>query len=139
MNQQGCGSNHVPVTPAHSLDQTLEEDDPASGQDGVSEKLETMMWMLVDFSRRVQDIDDKQKNVSSPKVSPYTSHADRRAIHHHPSSTHEPDLPEAIRQRVQTGFGNCRSSQHPPLMRIPLQMRNSRLHRASGPHADRDP
>ena len=51
----------MPVTPVQAMDQTLEEDDPTSGQDGVSDKLVMMMWMLVDLSSRVQATEDKQK------------------------------------------------------------------------------
>ena len=52
--------NQVPVIPVQALDQTLQEDDPASGQNGVSEKLE-MIWVLVALSIRIQATEDKQK------------------------------------------------------------------------------
>ena len=94
--------SQVPVTPIQDLDQTIEEDSPASGQDGVSQTLHTMTKMLVDLSNRVQGTEDQQKEkAASPTARPSNSHHNRRrAVRCQLSSTQEPDLSATVRLRV---------------------------------------
>ena len=47
------GRKQVPINTVQDLDLTTEEEDVAIGQDGVSQKLETMMRMVADLSSRV--------------------------------------------------------------------------------------
>ena len=94
-------AKQVPVTSIQDLDQTSEEDQ-ASDQDVVSQKLDIMMNMLIDLSRRIQATEDHQREMAaSPAASPPTSHPGRRrARRHQPWPTEERDLPRKVRQMV---------------------------------------
>ena len=97
--------SQVSVTPVQDLGLITEEEGSATSRDRMSQKLETMMEMLVDLSHRIQAIEYQQmEKAASPTAlaSPSTSHADRRwtVVQCHPSLTHEPDLCEAARLRV---------------------------------------
>ena len=75
--------SQVPVTPVQELAQTVEDEDVASTQETMSQKLETMMEMLVDLSHRVKASKNQQRNRAASLIaSPCTSHPDGGRAQH---------------------------------------------------------
>ena len=90
--------NHrqISATPVQDMNLMTEEEEAAPSQDEVLQKLEAMMWMLVDLSSRVQAMEDQQREGAvSPTVSSSTSHPIRRT-RHQLSPTLELDLSEEV-------------------------------------------
>ena len=80
-----------------------EDENPVSGEDPVSHKLEIMMTILIDLTGRVQATEHQsRKKATTSPVSPSTTWVDQRRaqVCHQPSSSEEPDLSKAVRDRV---------------------------------------
>ena len=102
--------NHVPVATTRVLEKSLiESEDPVSGQDSVSQKLETRMTMLIDLASRVKATENqvREKTATSP-VSLSTIWANRRRaqVWHQPS----PPPPRARHVRSSEGEGGKEAS-----------------------------
>ena len=73
----------------------------AIGQDRSSQQLETMMSVLADLSRRVQAMEEHQKQMAaSNTATASTSHPYRRGMSCQPFSIREPELVDEVWQRV---------------------------------------
>ena len=94
--------NQVPVATTQALVESLiEGSNPVSGQDPVSQKLETIMTMLIDLMRRIRATENhvREKVTTSP-ISHYFLGQPTDGPCSSSVPLQEPDLSKAVRERV---------------------------------------